>query len=175
MTTDDRCAPWGDELEELPTITVGHDSDLKYDDGRLRVWLSRLGLEDGEPFARTVYVEELKPEGWWLVGYFDGGQDDPHPIGTLGDAWNATGRALEASRTCELCGVTEADDIFPVKGGRCEACRKDPALWRVRRQAAVAARTRKGTRCEFENWGQRCEARRGHAGDHVGYRAPNLP
>lgn len=90
--------PWADELEELQTITAGHDSNLKHDDGRLRVWLSRLGLEDGEPFARTVYVEELKPGGWWLVGYFDGDERDPHPLGTLGDAWNATGRAVEEQR-----------------------------------------------------------------------------
>jgi hypothetical protein len=87
--------PWADELEQLPTLDQCQDADLKVDDGHVRVWLARCGLEDGEPFARTVSVEELKPEGWWLVGYYDGDEPDPDPAGTLADGWNATLRALE--------------------------------------------------------------------------------
>jgi hypothetical protein len=89
---------WADELEELPTISQCQDADLKVDTGHIRVWLSRCGLKDGEPFARTVYVEEHKGVGWWSVGYYDGDEPDPNPAGTLADGWNATRDALEKHR-----------------------------------------------------------------------------
>lgn len=68
--------------------------------------VSRRGRSGGDPFDRTVYVEERKATGWWEVGSFDGDillpSDDlmVHPLGTLGDAWEATGRA--AGRTLEI-------------------------------------------------------------------------
>lgn len=81
---------WGDLLDSLPTIIDDQTSSLKVETGRLRVWLARTGIEDGEPFARTVYVEARTPEGWWNVGYFDGDEPDPAPLGALGDAYAAT-------------------------------------------------------------------------------------
>lgn len=87
-------APWGDLLELLPTISQSQTSDLKVDTGSVRVWLSRLTIEDGAPFDRTVEVEALSRGRWLDIGYFDGDGPDPRPLGTLGDGWNATYRRL---------------------------------------------------------------------------------
>lgn len=87
-------SPWADLLEMLPTIEAGHTADLKVQTSDLRVWLSRCTTEDGEPFDRTIYVEALRGGRWLDMGYFDGDEDDPHPVGTLGDGWNATYQRL---------------------------------------------------------------------------------
>jgi hypothetical protein len=81
---------WADKLETMPTRATGQAHDLKYDDGRIRVWLARTGIEDGEPFERTVYVEKLDEGSWVDVGYFDGDEEYPHPWGDLGVAYRAT-------------------------------------------------------------------------------------
>jgi hypothetical protein len=41
----------------VPTISEGHTSDLKWDTGRTRVWLSRMTKEDGMPYDNQVIVE----------------------------------------------------------------------------------------------------------------------
>lgn len=53
-----------DELQSLPTLCVGQADDLKWEDGQTRVWLSRCGVEDGEPFDNAVTVEILTEDGW---------------------------------------------------------------------------------------------------------------
>ena len=45
------------QLEALPTINEGHTSDLKWDTGRTRVWLSRMAKGDGVPYDNQVIVE----------------------------------------------------------------------------------------------------------------------
>lgn len=45
------------QLEALPTINEGHTSDLKWDTGQTRVWLSRMTKEDGQPYDNQVIVE----------------------------------------------------------------------------------------------------------------------
>ena len=50
------------DLEELPTIHSGQYSDLKIEALPYRVWLSRLGPEDGE--AWPVQVEQLIAGKW---------------------------------------------------------------------------------------------------------------
>lgn len=61
-------------LENLDTLGVGQVCDRKIDENGFRVFLSRCGLADGEPFENTVYLEEYdKEQGRWIdVGYFDG-------------------------------------------------------------------------------------------------------
>jgi hypothetical protein len=80
---------WADALEARETLCTGQAEDLKYDDGECRVWLSRCGLEDGEPFARTVSVEILDDEEgrWETVGYFNGDEEDPAPDHEMGEAF----------------------------------------------------------------------------------------
>jgi hypothetical protein len=51
------------QLEAVPTISEGHTSDLKWDTGRTRVWLSRMTKEDGMPYDNQVTVEVRQPAG----------------------------------------------------------------------------------------------------------------
>ena len=66
-----------DVLDALQTRSVAQSCDLKVDGLSFRVWLARTGLADGEPFERTVYLEEYNDEeGRWVdVGYFDGNEN----------------------------------------------------------------------------------------------------
>jgi hypothetical protein len=48
------------ELEAMPTITAGQFDDLKFETENRRVWLSRMTVEDGEPYNNKVSVEELR-------------------------------------------------------------------------------------------------------------------
>jgi hypothetical protein len=65
-----------DELVAMPTLREGQADNLKWvsEDGRTRLWLSRCGLEDGEPFRHTVTVErKTRDDGWWTTAYrYDG-------------------------------------------------------------------------------------------------------
>jgi NAD(P)H-flavin reductase len=53
------------ELENRPTLRVGQYANLKVDNSKRRVWLSRMSVEDGEPFNNKVTVERLI-EGRWI-------------------------------------------------------------------------------------------------------------
>lgn len=102
---DINAVPWADLLDALPTRTVGQGADLKVEatigDTQLRVWLSRCDVADGEPFARTVYVEIRSDlhEGWSDVGHYDGDQQGLRP----GEHWAA--EALNLTR--QLCQPDE--------------------------------------------------------------------
>ncbi len=48
------------ELEALPTLSQGHTDDLKVETENTRVWLSRMTVEDGEPYNNKVTIEKLK-------------------------------------------------------------------------------------------------------------------
>lgn len=54
------------ELESMPTLSVGQADDLKYETDDTRVWLSRCGIADGEPFNNKVTVEKYLTHriGW---------------------------------------------------------------------------------------------------------------
>jgi hypothetical protein len=60
------------ELSALATLETGHTADLKAEGSDLRVWLARTGTEDGEPFARTVYVERNDGGSWTQWFTIDG-------------------------------------------------------------------------------------------------------
>ena len=68
----DHMGPDANELEALPTLSQGQTCDLKIETERRRVWLSRGGVEDGEPYARTVTVERLIGGRWITTGRYDG-------------------------------------------------------------------------------------------------------
>lgn len=51
------------EIEAMSTLHQGHFANLKYDDGRYRIWLSRCSIEDGE--FDPIQVEEFK-DGCWV-------------------------------------------------------------------------------------------------------------
>ena len=50
----------------MKTLSVGQADDLKFDDGKTRVWLSRCTVADGEPYDHKVTEEELI-NGKWIV------------------------------------------------------------------------------------------------------------
>jgi len=54
------------ELEALPTLLEGQADDLKIETEGVCIWLSRCGIEDGEPCANKVTVEDHGVEvGWY--------------------------------------------------------------------------------------------------------------
>ncbi len=56
--------------ENRPTLSTGQADDLKYDNGTTRVWLSRCGVEDGEPYPNKLTVETLSNGKWIEVERF---------------------------------------------------------------------------------------------------------
>ncbi|WP_409332327.1 hypothetical protein [Trujillonella humicola] len=51
-------------LDDMPTLAVGDDADLKFDDGQTRVWLRRSRSGGGHDGA-TVLVEKLQADHTW--------------------------------------------------------------------------------------------------------------
>jgi hypothetical protein len=60
-----------DELEAMETLAVGQADDLKVDLGEVRIWLSRCGIEDGEPCNNKVTIEEYDGQRWNEVGWYE--------------------------------------------------------------------------------------------------------
>ncbi len=57
-------------LEHLPTLHQGQADDCKIDNGQHRVWLSRCGVEDGEPYDHKVTIEALIEGRWETIGEY---------------------------------------------------------------------------------------------------------
>jgi len=55
------------DLKSMPTIASSQTDDLKFDDGKTRVWLSRLRRADGLPYNNQVTIEKFKNGSWSLV------------------------------------------------------------------------------------------------------------
>lgn len=51
-----------EELEAMPTIHSGQYDDLKIETETMRVWLSRMGPEDGE--TQPITIERLIDGRW---------------------------------------------------------------------------------------------------------------
>jgi hypothetical protein len=60
------------ELEQMDTLSVGQADNLKVDTGTERVWLSRCGVEDGEPFDHKVTVERFNGRRWKIIEEYPG-------------------------------------------------------------------------------------------------------
>ena len=55
-----------EELEAMPTISTGWTDDLKVDTGRMRIWVSRLTVEDGVSEDHEITIEQFDPvSGRW--------------------------------------------------------------------------------------------------------------
>jgi hypothetical protein len=60
------------ELEAMPTLAQGQADDLKIDTDVSRIWLSRVGIEDGMQYDNLVTIEELNDSGRWVeVGWYE--------------------------------------------------------------------------------------------------------
>ena len=94
------------ELDAMPTISEGHFANLKHDDGKIRYWLSRMTVEDGETSA--VYVEKLTDGRW----------SDVHQYGT----------PSSSTKRCNTCGDTDEAELHECDCGHvacAEHLRKD--------------------------------------------------
>lgn len=60
-----------EELEAMPTIEQGQADDLKLENEYTKIWLSRCGVEDGEPCNNKVTIEELRRGRWVEVGWYE--------------------------------------------------------------------------------------------------------
>lgn len=61
------------DLRALPTLNVGQTDDLKAQPcPTMRIWLSRLGVEDGEPCENKVTVEDLRDGRWKIRCTYEG-------------------------------------------------------------------------------------------------------
>ena len=58
------------QLQSLPTISTGHVDDLKVDNGVERIWLSRVGVDDGMPYDNQVTVQRLMDGRWQIVSTY---------------------------------------------------------------------------------------------------------
>lgn len=52
------------ELNAMPTLCASQADDLKVDTGNKRVWLARVGVEDGAQYDDMVSVETLRDGRW---------------------------------------------------------------------------------------------------------------
>jgi len=63
-----------DELRAMPTLSQSQADNLKFDDGRTRVWLSRMKKADGAPYNNQVTVEVLHNGRWETSEEYPAGQ-----------------------------------------------------------------------------------------------------
>lgn len=69
----DGVLPYWHELLARPSMADTQTCDLRIDTEAVRLWTSRCGLLDGEPFDHTVYAEMLGDDGRWFdLGHYDG-------------------------------------------------------------------------------------------------------
>ncbi len=59
------------QIEAMPTLNQGWTDDLKVEEPGHRVWLSRMGVEDGQPYNNQVTVEALKDGSWVTVEEYE--------------------------------------------------------------------------------------------------------
>lgn len=55
-----------DVIAGMPTLAQDQTCDMKYDDGSRRVWLSRMGPEDGSCCYDHIQIEALV-DGRWVI------------------------------------------------------------------------------------------------------------
>jgi len=55
------------ELEKMETISQGHMDNLKYQDTNIKIWLSRMTIEDGAEYNNQVTVENYINNEWVTV------------------------------------------------------------------------------------------------------------
>lgn len=63
------------ELQRMKTLCVGQADDLKYEGDGVRVWLSRCGVKDGEPYENKVTVEKWVNLQWKAVKTYQAKSD----------------------------------------------------------------------------------------------------
>ena len=124
-----RQLPNTEQLEAMPTLLQAHTCDMKFNDGEVRLFLSRCDSRDGEPFDNTVYLEIYDGRNWVDQGYYDGDNPIDCMPGVTGtyftdfkvDADRAIELLNEETRRCENCGY-KLDDGYKTHETICGAC-----------------------------------------------------
>jgi hypothetical protein len=57
----------GQMFRYLPTIHQGHYDNLKFDDGKTKVWVSRMTVDDGASGDHNIEIEQLIDGTWKVV------------------------------------------------------------------------------------------------------------
>jgi hypothetical protein len=60
-----------ENLNDLPTLSQGHDADLKIDAPPVRVWISRMTREDGAEFDNGIVIEHYNGHSWATAALLD--------------------------------------------------------------------------------------------------------
>lgn len=60
-----------EQLNAMPTVREGWTAHLKYEDADTRVWLERVGKEDGRPYDNMVTVEHFDGDRWRIVREYE--------------------------------------------------------------------------------------------------------
>ena len=55
------------ELQAMETISQGHTDNLKIKTENMKVWLSRMTIEDGMAANNMVTIEKLTNDGRWEI------------------------------------------------------------------------------------------------------------
>ncbi len=64
--------PSAAELDAMPTLSVGQTADLKFDNGETRIWLERVGVDDGSPYDNGVVIERYDGRRWVTEEEYEG-------------------------------------------------------------------------------------------------------
>lgn len=114
-------------LDGMDPIHEGQADTCYVDDGEERVWLSRTGVADGEPFENTVSIERYLQRAWVTVCKYDGGElpdeDEDGLSGVfvqrieLGNEAMSDHRALGEALGEAAAAVAEGQDAGNVRDG----------------------------------------------------------
>ncbi len=63
-----------EELDKQAPLSEGQADTLHLEQDGYRLWLSRTGVEDGEPYENTVTIEQNRSGSWVTVCKYDGGE-----------------------------------------------------------------------------------------------------
>lgn len=67
-----------EQLDEMPTLHQGQFDNLKFEDNRTRVWLSRMSIDDGMPANHIVTIEHLVGGYWEQVHSYIATKERPN-------------------------------------------------------------------------------------------------
>jgi hypothetical protein len=59
------------QLQSMPTLHSGHFDNLKKDTGHTQIWLSRMTIEDGQPYNNQVLIKRLIKGRWETIHEYE--------------------------------------------------------------------------------------------------------
>ena len=59
------------DLNKMTTVSASQFDDLKIETGDTRIWLSRMGIEDGQPYNNQVTIEKCIHGSWNTITQYE--------------------------------------------------------------------------------------------------------